>query len=402
MTPPTPQTELAAQSRLTTIGKLGYLDFFGLSAPPFRNHAIVHGDFTTASLATARNGLLTALQRPDGGILLLDGPGGAGKSTLVERVVAEQGKELVLARLNRTLLAPGDFLQLLLLAFRIEPPADTEPSGLLDAFANFLHHQQEAGRPVVLVIDEAHNLEAEVVALLPQLIERQTGTWARFSIILVGRETLEQRLDLPLNRQLGGLVRCRCHLPTLDADGTADYIRHQLAAAGRRGANPFTDGAMSRIHQHTCGSMRLINTLCDFILFNASLGQVQRITPELVQTTFDALQWEPIRCATADGPSAVADAGMALVLEFDGERRYPIDQDTVTIGRSLENDICIRDLRISRQHARLVRSRKGMSIEDLDSLNGVYVNDERVKIRLLGDGDVISIEEHRIRFCDAR
>lgn len=404
MTPPTPQTELSAQSRLTRIGKLGYLDFFGLSAPPFHNTSGTDSDFTSASLTQARTRLLAALARPDGGILLLDGPAGSGKTTLVDQVIAAQDEDLVVTRLNRTRLEPGDFMQLLLLGFRIETPTGTDLAGLLDAFAHFLHQQQEAGHPVVLVIDEAHQLEPDVVALLAQLIERQTGTRSRFSIILIGRETLEQTLGLAEDQRLQGLVRCRCRLSTLDAVGTADYIRHQLAAAGRRDDNPFTDGAMIRIHQHTCGNMRLINTLCDFILFNASLGQVRRIGIELVQTTFNALQWEPARCDETDQPpvTEVDETGMALVLEFDDDRRYTIDKDTVTIGRSRENDICIRDPRISRQHARLIRNRKGLSLEDLGSLNGVYVNGERIKIRLLRDGDLVTIEEHRIRFSDTR
>lgn len=395
MTPPSPQTELSAQSRLTTIGKQGYLDFFGLSAPPFRNYSGGDGHFTSETLAQARTRLLAALERSDGGILLIDGPSGSGKTTLVERAVAEREEDLVIARLNRTLLAPIDFLQLLLLVLRIAPPPNTDLASLRDACARFLH---QSDRQVVLVIDEAHNLLPGVVELLPQLTEHQTATASRPFIILIGRETLERTLGLPADHRLERLVRCRCRLTTLDASGTADYIRHQLAAAGHRGTNPFTDGAMARIHQHTCGSMRLVNTLCDFILFNASLGQVQRITPELVQTTFNALQWEPTRCEPPE--AGVEDSGMALILEFDGDRRYPIDKDSVTIGRALENDICIRDLRISRHHARLIRSRKGLSIEDLGSLNGVQVNGERIKIRLLSDGDLISIEEHRLRFSD--
>jgi general secretion pathway protein A len=159
---------------------------------------------------------------------------------------------------------------------------------------------------------------------------------------------------------------------------------------------------MSRIHQHTGGSMRLINTLCDFVLFNAYLGQIRRITPDLVQTTFNALQWEPAKNAAPESIAANAEPEQSLsrlILEYDNDREFALERETTTIGRAADNDLCIRDLRVSRYHARLTFNRKGFTIEDLGSTNGVYVNEERVKIRLLNDGDIVAIDDHRFRFA---
>ncbi|MDP8924212.1 MAG: FHA domain-containing protein, partial [Chloroflexota bacterium] len=69
-----------------------------------------------------------------------------------------------------------------------------------------------------------------------------------------------------------------------------------------------------------------------------------------------------------------------------------LDRSVLDIGRRLTNDIVIHDTNVSRQHARLVRGPDGYTIEDTQSSNGTFVNDERVfGPRQLRNGDVIRI-----------
>ena len=69
-----------------------------------------------------------------------------------------------------------------------------------------------------------------------------------------------------------------------------------------------------------------------------------------------------------------------------------LDRQVLVIGRRLTNDVVIHDTNVSRQHARLLRGPDGYSIEDTQSSNGTFVNDERVfGPRPLRDGDVIRI-----------
>jgi len=79
-------------------------------------------------------------------------------------------------------------------------------------------------------------------------------------------------------------------------------------------------------------------------------------------------------------------------LRPDGtEEEYPLAMGSTTIGRLASNDICIPKGTVSRHHARIDMTDRGLVITDLESENGIFVNGERVKERLLVDGDRIEI-----------
>jgi pSer/pThr/pTyr-binding forkhead associated (FHA) protein len=77
-------------------------------------------------------------------------------------------------------------------------------------------------------------------------------------------------------------------------------------------------------------------------------------------------------------------------------RSYPLDR-ALTVGRSPECDIHIPDPGLSRVHARLVPGDDGVRIEDLDSTNGSFLNDHRVRRETAGVGDEIAFDKVRFR-----
>ncbi|HET6371903.1 MAG TPA: ATP-binding protein, partial [Candidatus Polarisedimenticolia bacterium] len=81
---------------------------------------------------------------------------------------------------------------------------------------------------------------------------------------------------------------------------------------------------------------------------------------------------------------------------------YPLDKETVSIGRSVENDIVSADLRVSRRHATLVREAEGstFTIRDEASSRGVFVNQRRVKEAKLRDGDIIGLGDSVYSFVE--
>lgn len=82
----------------------------------------------------------------------------------------------------------------------------------------------------------------------------------------------------------------------------------------------------------------------------------------------------------------------------DGLRAVPIDRDILRIGRGLSSEICFDDATVSRRHALLTRDQDGVHLLDDRSLNGVFVNGERISSRTLCDGDAIAIGRHVLRF----
>lgn len=79
-------------------------------------------------------------------------------------------------------------------------------------------------------------------------------------------------------------------------------------------------------------------------------------------------------------------------------RSYHIGSRTVTIGRGVSNFVQITDNDASRVHCQMIPSPTGMQVKDLDSGNGTFVNGERVKVKLLADGDVIRVGRAAFRY----
>jgi len=87
-----------------------------------------------------------------------------------------------------------------------------------------------------------------------------------------------------------------------------------------------------------------------------------------------------------------------LVLKFENEvlKDVPIGARPVTIGRAPDNEIPIDNLAVSNYHARVYTEAGRLVVEDLNSLNGTFVNEQRVERATLRDGDAILIGKHRI------
>jgi hypothetical protein len=80
---------------------------------------------------------------------------------------------------------------------------------------------------------------------------------------------------------------------------------------------------------------------------------------------------------------------------------FALKREWTRIGRSLAADIRFDDPTVSRRHALIVRQPDGLRVLDDRSLNGVFVNGERVEWSTLADGDVIVIGRHHLHFIDA-
>jgi hypothetical protein len=100
--------------------------------------------------------------------------------------------------------------------------------------------------------------------------------------------------------------------------------------------------------------------------------------------------------------SALApEPGEYLALEESGDLRLvPVTREWTRIGRSLAADVRFDDPTVSRRHALLVRQADGVRVLDDRSLNGVFVNGERVDWRVVRHGDEIMVGRYRLTFLE--
>jgi DNA-directed RNA polymerase subunit RPC12/RpoP len=97
----------------------------------------------------------------------------------------------------------------------------------------------------------------------------------------------------------------------------------------------------------------------------------------------------------------LSEPGQYLVFEHDGTMRaVTLEREWTRVGRSLAADVRFDDPTVSRRHALIVRQPDGVRVLDDRSLNGVFVNGERVEWRELHDGDEIVVGRYRLTFFD--
>jgi len=88
-----------------------------------------------------------------------------------------------------------------------------------------------------------------------------------------------------------------------------------------------------------------------------------------------------------------------LVLQDETKKRYPIMKTTWRIGRGSDNEMTLQDNSVSRRHAEIHRAKGDVfTLYDLDSLNGVFVNDNKVTKQVLHEGDILEIGDIALRF----
>jgi pSer/pThr/pTyr-binding forkhead associated (FHA) protein len=90
-------------------------------------------------------------------------------------------------------------------------------------------------------------------------------------------------------------------------------------------------------------------------------------------------------------------AKLSLMFEEKTVKEVPVGSRPVSIGRSPDNDLPVDNLAVSNYHARVYFEGGRLVVEDLDSLNGTFVNDLRVERATLHDGDSIWIGKHHIK-----
>lgn len=116
---------------------------------------------------------------------------------------------------------------------------------------------------------------------------------------------------------------------------------------------------------------------------------------------------EPVERPGAQDEVAIAalPAGSALLVTLRGPgagSRFLLDDDQVLVGRSERSDIFLDDVTVSRKHAVFVRHGEGYAVRDSGSLNGTYVNRQRVDDAVLRTGDEVQIGKFRMVYFPSR
>jgi type II secretory pathway predicted ATPase ExeA len=252
-----------------------YFDHFGLKEAPFR--ITPNTEYWYAG--GQRGEMLAALQYAIGqgeGIIKVVGEVGSGKTMLCRKLVAQLPDGIDSVYLGNPTLEPDDMLAAIL-ADLGESPADGRQARLAQLNTALLT-RHEAGRRVVVFVEEAQGIALDNLEFLRLLTNLETATDKLLQIVLFGQPELDAQLADPRIRQLKDRITLSLNLSPLSEPEVAAYLRARLAVAGYRGPDLFAPALIARMTQLSGGLSRRINVLADKTLLAAYAGQTHTLT----------------------------------------------------------------------------------------------------------------------------
>ena len=260
---------------------LMYLDFYGIQEKPFSLTPDPRFIFLSKNHKEAFAHLLYGINNR-AGFIALTGEVGSGKTTVLRALLNQlEADHYCTALIFNPCLSAPELMQNINREFGI-PIHDSNHSSLLDALNPFLLQQNTEGRTVVLVIDEAQDLEAPVLEQIRLISNLETDRDKLIQIVLSGQPEFVQILKRKELQQLSQRITVRYHLQPMDFQDTVTYINHRLEVAGRRSGTIFSKGALKRIYGYSRGLPRLINVACDRALLVGYTRDTEKISSRIV------------------------------------------------------------------------------------------------------------------------
>lgn len=258
-----------------------YNAFFGFTQNPFNMSPDPSFLFRSSQHEEALANLIYGVQSRKG-FVLLTGEVGTGKTTMLECLRDFlHAQQVAFASLFNSRLTVEQFFELLAYDLDLQCNHRSKTEVLL-SLNSMLLERAAAARTTVLIVDEAHNLEWDVLEEIRLLGNLENRRGKLLQIILAGQQELDRKMEAPEFRQLKQRIALRCTLRGFElADATA-YINSRMSRAGLQNQTVFSKEIIEEVQRRTQGIPRLINAVCDNLLLNCFAQETRVATLEML------------------------------------------------------------------------------------------------------------------------
>ncbi len=279
--PKSPVSRMSGMSRGNKSRHSIYEDYFGFSEKPFDLTPDPKYLYLSPKHKEVLAHLVFGLQE-NNGFLKIVGEVGTGKTTISRSFLSQLDSGFNIAYIFNPCLNSVELLQAINSELGI--PSETESrKELTDILNAFLLEERKKGKRVVLIVDEAQDLETPVLEQLRLLSNLETNTQKLIQIILIGQPELDKILQKEELRQLKQRITIQWELLPLNQEETRGYIQHRLNVALGKGKVRFTKSAMDLIFRYSQGIPRMINVLADRSLLIGYTLNTKKITAKTIK-----------------------------------------------------------------------------------------------------------------------
>jgi general secretion pathway protein A len=304
-----------------------YQHFYNLNRAPFQ--ATVDPDFYWEGESTAK--FLKALRsdlEQHGKLILVTGSPGCGKTTLISTALAALDPSVLVAMISDSRLTIQEFYDLTAHAFHLSGQS-TSRETFHEEIRALLHQANDQKKHVLLVVDEAQQLSAELIEEIEEIIDLRSNERDRLSVCLVGQLGDVDGLKGRIIKAFENRDMVLHYLAPLTPDETSSYIQHRLKVAGVR-HTLFTDDAVREIYRYSGGYPVQINIICDVALFIGCNIKASTIEADLIRLNAEKLQF-PHASQPSEGITRTVGWGNADRNTNDDSNRSEPDADAAML-----------------------------------------------------------------------
>ena len=227
------------------------------------------------------------------GLLCLLGAPGVGKTLLIHCLLERLGPGAATAFLtNGHFRGPSGLLQTILYDLSLPYEGRGEQEMRLTVTDHLLKHFGAEQKPVVLIVDEAQHLDADLLEELRMLANLEAPGGRAVQVVLVGQPSLLENLRRPELAALWQRIAARAELGALSLEEAADYLLHHLRSAGVRPEDLFSDEAVELVARGALGVPRLLNQAAHKALALAAEAGADTVDAEAALEALAALGLE--------------------------------------------------------------------------------------------------------------